>query len=410
MSLCFQISNDFLLSCKKLGKQPLINRWALHDFVLFLVEKYGSLYRKGFGVSKSFKGCCKSLVMQNTSLLIKQAESFQPYKPSNLFTCNTRTCVTCGYKLALGDVAEALRGIQEYAYSTTEAESHIPEARKGRSVIQICLTCSHTKGESLRKVKDDNMRARKLFWDDRTTKGLFKEVGLDALCIANESPYGDNGWCFHPHIMAFCNSSVDNSSLESALTPIWKDKVKKVGRKAITGPCLSVDGGEAIKTYLSKQAFELGFGNYSKDRGGYSHLRTPFHILYNCAEWYCEAVKQYGNEENAPSDDFESWLSDVLVYLEWIDTMRGTRFFRWSPSAKKIFPWLASDEEKIKDYDQNGRNIMNILNGHIFWRSLSVSQKFQLQRYGIGNDFDGLAGMVSSLGFDYIDERNKKEC
>lgn len=401
----------FPLWCKQMGANPFINRWALHEFSVYLVENYGCLYRHGFGVSKGFKGCGGNLVHGNNALLIRQAEKWVPYKPSNLFTCSTRTCVSCGYKLALGDVRESMQGITEYAYSKPAFENAYSELQPiaGRSVIQICLTCSHTKEESLQKVRDDNMRARKLFWDDRTTKGVFSEIGVDATCIANESPYGDNGWAFHPHVLAFCHTAVDTGAVESALTPVWIKKVEKVGRRAITGPCLSVDGGESVKTYLAKQAFELGFGNYGKDRGGHSHLRTPFHILYDCADWYYKAVLQYGHESNAPKDEYEAWLSDVFVYLEWMDTMKGTRFFRWTPESKKVFPWLASDEQKVKEYDQNGHKIMSILNGRVFWRSLSKAERFQLQRFGIRDDFEGLADFVSSRGFEYIDERKESE-
>lgn len=393
----------FPLWCKQLGKTPFINRWVLQDFSLYIVEKYGSLHRKGFTVSKSFKGCSRNLMMNQNALLIKQVSDFLPYKASNLFTCKTRTCVSCGYKLALSDVGEAMRGIQEYAYSTTEAESHIPEALEGRSVIQICLTCSHEKQEALEKVRKDNMHARDLFLMDRTTRGLFDDIGLDAMCISNESPYGDNGWSFHPHILCFCHTSVDNGALESELTPIWKDKVKKVGRKAITGPCLSVDGGESIKTYLSKQAFELAFGNYSKDRGGHSHLRTPFHILYDCAYWYYKAVKEYGDEKKAPAEEYQKWLADVLVYLEWMDTMKGKRFFRWTPKSREVFPWLQSDDEKIENYDRNGRMVLTILNGRLFWRSLSAVERFQLQQFGISNNVDGLKSFVDEKGFPWLD-------
>lgn len=413
MAVRFRKSNDKdkegLLWCKQMGEAPFVNRWFLQDFANYIVRQYGSLYRDGFRVSKSFAGCCRTLAVDNNALLIKQAERWAPYKPANLFSCKGRTCVICGYKLALGDVAECLRAIGEYAYSAPPAECAYSEAIPipGRSVIQICLTCSHEKAESLDKVRKDNMRARKLFWDDRKTKGLFSEIGMDAMCIANESPYGDNGWAFHPHIMAMCHTAVDLGALESELTPIWQDKVAKVGRRAITGPCLSVDGGESIKTYLAKQAFELAFGNYGKDRGGYSHLRTPFHILYDCAGWYHDAVRDYGHESKSP--EYETWLSDVLVYLEWMDVMRGTRFFRWSPQSKNVFPWLSSDEKKVEEYNQNGKNIISILNGRIFWRSLSPVQRFQLQRFGIRDDVEGLKDFVSGLGFEYVDELDQKE-
>ena len=400
----------FPLWCKQMGASPFINRWALQEFSVYLVENYGSLYRDGFTVSKSFKGCSRNLVHGNNALLIRQAEKWVPYKPANVFACSTRTCVWCGYKLALGDVRESMQGITEYAYSKPAFENAYSELQpiEGRSVIQICLTCSHTKDESLKKVRDDNMKARKGFWDDRTTKGVFAEIGVDAMCIANESPHGDNGWAVHPHILGFCHTAVDTGAVESALTPVWIKQVEKVGRKAITGPCLSVDGGESVKTYLAKQAFELGFGNYGKDRGGHSHLRTPFHILYDCAEWYYNAVNQYGHESKSP--EYEAWLSDVLVYLEWMDVMRGKRFFRWTPESKNVFPWLVDDDaQKVAEYDKNGRDIMSILNGRIFWRSLDKAERFQLQRFGIRDDFEGLANFVTSRGFEYIDERKESE-
>lgn len=400
----------FPLWCKQMGESPFINRWALQEFMLYLIENYGSLYRDGFTVSKSFKGCGRNLVHGNNSLTIRQAEKWSPYKPANVFSCSTRTCVRCGWKLAIGDVSEAMRGINEYAYSKPAFEDAYSELQpiSGRSVIQICLTCSHTKEESLQKVRDDNMRARHLFQMDRTTRGIFREIGLDAMCISNEFPYGDNGWSFHPHMLGFCHTAVDVGAVESALTPVWQDKVKKVGRRAITGPCLSVDGGEAVKTYLSKQAFELGFGNYGKDRGGHSHLRTLFHILYDCAEWYYKAVNQYGHESKSP--EYEAWLSNVLVLLEGVDVMRKKRFFRWTPESKNVFSWLVDDDaQKLKDFEKNGREVMNILNGRNFWRSLDKAERFQLQRFGIRDDFDGLADFVTSRGFEYIDERKESK-
>lgn len=415
MTRRFNYANDdnsedlgFPLWCVQMGKSPFINRWALQEFALYIVEQYGEMYKShGFSLSKSFKGCSRNLVMGNNALTIKQLKSNMPYKPSNLFTCKGRTCVSCGYKLALGDVAEVMRGIQEYAYSAAESEDASPEPIAGRSVIQICLTCSHSRDESLETVRKDNMRARSLFEMDRNVIGLLKEIGVDAECISNESPYGDNGWSFHPHMLFFCHTAVDTASLEESLTPIWQDKVYKVGRNAITGPCLSVDGGESVKTYLSKQAFELAYGNYGKDRGGFSHLRTPFHILYDCAEWYYWAVKEFGDESRAPA--YEMWLNDVLVYLEWMDTMRGKRFFRWTPISRSVFPWLQSDEKKVEEYDQNGNTIIHILNGRIFWKSLSAAERFEIQRYGIYDDVEGLKSFVDQKGFAYIDGEKKEE-
>lgn len=397
----------FALASDKWGRGFLLNWWALKRYALKMLRQYGeTVYSKrvsedleGFRISKAFQSCGESVLAGVTDVTLRQSATHQPYKMMNFMHCGGRTCPPCGYKLALCDVAECMRGVTEYAYNDEERK----QPKEDKSVLQLCLTMSHTKTDLLRDVYADAIKARKLFFDDRTTRGVFESMGVEAMVVSTESPKGDNGWHVHPHAALFCNTPIDSEKrlqYESMLSPVWSRMAEKVGRKSINGIGLSLDGGEALKTYLGKLAYEAAYGNYGKDGGGHSHLRTPLSILWDSAMTFYESRSQYGGIGNAPSEVQKKWLSDTADFLEWMFILRGKRFFRWTPKSKQVFPWLNDDDEKkLEDYENAGRDIIRILDARRITTDLSAGELFELSRFGIVNDIKGAVAFLDEHGY-----------
>jgi len=397
----------FALASERMGRGVLLNWWALKRYALKMLRLYGELvYSKrvsedleGFRISKAFQSCGESLLMGVTDVTLRQSATFEPYKMMNFMHCGGRTCPPCGHKLALCDVSECMRGVTEYAYEDDARK----QPKAGKSVVQLCLTMSHTKTEFLRDVYADALKARKLFFADRTTRGVFESMGVEAMVVSTESPKGDNGWHVHPHAALFCNTPIDSEKrlqYESMLSPVWARMADKVGRKSINGIGLSLDGGESLKTYLGKLAYEAAYGNYGKDGGGRSHLRTPFSLLFDSAMLFYESRAIYGGIEKAPEGMRTKWLSDTADFLEWMFVLRGKRFFRWSPESKQIFPWLNDDDEKkLEDYENAGRDIIRILDARRITKELSAGELFSLSRFGIRNDVKGAVAFLDEHGY-----------
>ena len=397
----------FAIASDKWGRGVLLNWWALKRYALQMLRSYGEMvYSKrvsedltGFSISKGFQNCGEVVLAGLSDIVLRQAKPHQPYKMPQFMHCGGRTCPPCGYKLALCDVAECMRAVTEYAYDDEERK----QPKEGKSVLQLCLTMSHTRKELLRDVYADAIKARKLFLADRTTRAVFDEMRVEAECICTESPFGDNGWHVHPHSALFCDAPIDDEKrlqYESTLSLVWCHMVEKVGRKCINGVGLSLDGGESLKTYLGKVAYEQAYGNYGKDGGGRSHLRTPSSILFDSAFAFYVALKKYGGINKAPSAESDKWLLDTTTFLESMLVMKGKRFFRWTPKSKQVFPWLNDDDEKkLDDYENAGRDIIRILDARRITKDLSAGELFDLQRFGIRNDIKGAVAFLEEHGY-----------
>ncbi len=397
----------FALSSYKMGRGFLLNWWALKRYALQMLQRYGRLiYAKrvsedleGFRISKGFESCGEVVLAGVSDVTLRQAGTFQPYKMINFMHCDGRTCPPCGYKLALSDVSECMRAVTEYGYYDEERR----KPKENKSVLQMCLTMSHTKKELLRDVYADAIKARKLFFADRSVKAAFDDMGVEAMVISTESPKGDNGWHVHPHAAMFCNTPIDadkRAKYESDLSRVWVHMVEKVGRKCINGIGLSLDGGESLKTYLGKLAYEAAYGNYGKDGGGHSHLRTPNSILFDSALEYYLARGRYGGIDKAPADIQTNWMADTADLLEWMFIMKGKRFFRWTPNSKAVFPWLEDDDaKKVEDYENAGRDIIRILDARRITKDLTASELFDLSRFGIRNDIKGAVAFLDEHGY-----------
>lgn len=387
----------------------VVNWYALKRFAYMITEKYGRLVNSKYGkksdddytLSKSFRSCCEVLLPEHVDSNLRQAGKHEPYKLTDWMHCGSRTCPACGYRLAVSDVGEVSRAVLDWAY--WDGDYRCP--RENRSCLLLCLTCSHTKSERLLDVYKDNVQARKLFLADRAVRDAFESMGVTVFVVCVETPHGDNGWHYHPHILLFCDRSIDDDErahFESILKPVWARMVEKVGRTQKSAYGLKLSGGSAVKTYLGKQALELAFGNYGKDSGGYSHLKTPASILFDCASTYHVCEKQFGGIKNAPGVLVNAWLYDVSRWVEWRLVMSGTRFLRWSPNAKDYFPHLKEDERKMEDFENVGVDVLKILDARNLTRRLNVWQLFKLQCFGLRNDMQGAVDYLRDFGFDSV--------
>jgi hypothetical protein len=214
----------------------------------------------------------------------------------------------------------------------------VHRARAG-AITLLTLTTPHQKTDKLSELLENQSKALKRFWSDRSVIEVFKEMGTIGHVRALEVTHGrrspsNNGWHPHYHCLMFCGSGVDLSRFDGPQMKDWQ--VRLYLRWAAC--CLKSGLGEPSYQHGLKLDDGTKAGNYA-------------------AKWGLEDEMTKGHTKKAlhgetPFDFLRAYLADgsdrqaAALFQEFAETFKGKRQLSWSRGLKAMFAIEeVSDEE-----------------------------------------------------------------
>jgi hypothetical protein len=247
---------------------------------------------------------------------------------AGLQTCGSVwACAVCAAK-----VAERRRVELQAAMATHKA--------RAGAVTLLTLTTPHQKTDKLSELLENQSKALKRFWSDRSVIAVFKEMGTIGHVRALEVTHGrkspsNNGWHPHYHCLMFCGSGVDLSRFDGPQMKDWQ--VRLYLRWAAC--CLKSGLGEPSYAHGLKLDDGTKAGNYA-------------------AKWGLEDEMTKGHTKKAlhgetPFDFLRAYLADgsdrqaAALFKEFAQTFKGKRQLSWSRGLKAMFAIEEITDEEL---------------------------------------------------------------
>lgn len=247
---------------------------------------------------------------------------------AGLQTCGSVwACAVCAAK-----VAERRRVELQAAMATHKA--------RAGAVTLLTLTTPHQKTDKLSELLENQSKALKRFWSDRSVIAVFKEMGTIGHVRALEVTHGrkspsNNGWHPHYHCLMFCGSGIDLSRFDGPQMKDWQ--VRLYLRWAAC--CLKSGLGEPSYAHGLKLDDGTKAGNYA-------------------AKWGLEDEMTKGHTKKAlhgetPFDFLRAYLADgsdrqaAALFKEFAQTFKGKRQLSWSRGLKAMFAIEEITDEEL---------------------------------------------------------------
>jgi hypothetical protein len=261
---------------------------------------------------------------------------------AGLQTCGSVwACPVCAAK-----VAERRRVELQAAMATHKA--------RAGAVTLLTLTTPHQKTDKLSELLENQSKALKRFWSDRSVIAVFKEMGTIGHVRALEVTHGrrspsNNGWHPHYHCLMFCGSGVDLSRFDGPQMKDWQ--VRLYLRWAAC--CLKSGLGEPSYAHGLKLDDGTKAGNYA-------------------AKWGLEDEMTKGHTKKAlhgetPFDFLRAYLADgsdrqaAALFKEFAETFRGKRQLSWSRGLKALFAIEETSDEQLANKVEESAILLGLL-------------------------------------------------
>jgi hypothetical protein len=270
---------------------------------------------------------CLRIRAYNSNIEVWKHHEHQTAAYAGLQTCGSVwACPVCAAKVA------------ERRRAELQAAMAVHRAGAG-AVTLLTLTTPHQKTDKLSELLENQAKALKRFWSDRSVIAIFKEMGTIGHIRALEVTHGrkspsNNGWHPHYHCLLFCGSGVDLSRFDGPQMKDWQ--VRLYLRWAAC--CVKSGLGEPSYQHGLKLDDGTKAGNYA-------------------AKWGLEDEMTKGHTKKAlhgetPFDFLRAYLADgsdkqaAALFAEFAETFKGKRQLSWSRGLKAMFAIEeASDEE-----------------------------------------------------------------
>jgi len=304
-----------------IGYRPMFNPMDLR------VQRFAlqSVARSLFPKSRIDK--CLRLRQKGKEIQVLKSEH-KTASYSGLQTCGSVwRCSVCSAK-----IAERRRGEIIAAMAAHKAA--------GGCVNMLTLTAPHQVKDNLADLLKKQAKALNLFWKDRQTKPVFKEMGVIGQIRALEVTHGrkspqNNGWHPHYHVLQFGGVGVDLARFDTAQMKDWQVrlylrwanacKLAGLGEPSFAHGLKLDDGSKAAK-YVAKWGLEdeMTKGHTKKAING----ETPFDFL--------RAYLADKNDKQA-----------AALFIEFAKTFEGKRQLHWSAGLKKRYAIGEKTDEEI---------------------------------------------------------------
>lgn len=297
---------------------------------------------------------------------------------SGLQTCGSVwRCSVCSAK-----IAERRRGEIIAAMAAHKAA--------GGCVNMLTLTAPHQVKDNLADLLKKQAKALNLFWKDRQTKPVFKEMGVIGQIRALEVTHGrkspqNNGWHPHYHVLQFGGVGVDLARFDAAQMKDWQVrlylrwanacKLAGLGEPSFAHGLKLDDGSKAAK-YVSKWGLEdeMTKGHTKKA----THGETPFDFL--------RAYLADKNDKQA-----------AALFVEFAQTFEGKRQLHWSAGLKKRYSiGDKTDQELAEVQDEFARLLGTITLDQ--WRDvLAVDGRANVLVVAVSGGWNAVSDYLQSI-------------
>lgn len=215
--------------------------------------------------------------------------------------------------------------------------------RYGReSALLLTLTVRHHRGHDLEALRAGVAKAWQRFQAGKAWVAFKAEIGFVGTIRALELTHGDdNGWHPHLHIALLVRRPRDlDDAARAWLFRRWAAAVRRcLGEEhaplefdPATGRPLGVDLRVCHQAdYLAKLGLEVSSPNTKRARGAH---RTPLQILADFAD--------------------AGVLSDLLLYRDFAEAMKGARQLTWSKGLKRMSGVIEQSDEEIIEGEERG--------------------------------------------------------
>jgi hypothetical protein len=269
-----------------------------------------------------------------------QSKEFKTASFGGLQTCGSVwACPVCAAKIAEKRRAEIITAMALHKAA-------------GGSVTLLTLTAPHSRIDKLSDLLQNQSKALRYFWADRSVREVFKEMGILGQIRALEVTHGrksasNNGWHPHYHVLQF-------GGLKGAFSPFqlyeWADSLYVrwaacCVRAGLGEPSrlhgLKLDDGSKASAYVAKWGLEdeMTKGHTKKSAQG----ETPFDFL---------------RSHLADASDKQAGA----LFKEFAEAFKGKRQLHWSHGLKKHFKiGEATDEELSVQLDDCAELLGKIL-------------------------------------------------
>ena len=221
-------------------------------------------------------------------------------------------------------------------------------------VLLLTLTTPHQKVDKLSELLDNQSKALKRFWSDRSVIAVFREMGTIGHVRALEVTHGrkspsNNGWHPHYHCLMFAGSGVDLSRFNAPQMKDWQ--VRLYLRWAAC--CLKSGLGEPSYAHGLKLDDGTKAGNYA-------------------AKWGLEDEMTKGHTKKAlhgetPFDFLRAYLADptdkqaAALFAEFSETFKGKRQLSWSRGLKAMFAIEETSDEELSTKVEESAVLLGLL-------------------------------------------------
>ena len=286
---------------------------------------------------------CMRLRAHNQEIKVWKVNEYGTAHYSGLQTCSSVwACPVCAAKIAERRRAELLSAMAVHEAS-------------GGNVHLLTLTVPHQRCDVLKELLDQQAKALKRFWNDRTTKAVLVEMGYLGQVRALEVTHGrksakNNGWHPHFHVLLFTGVGADAkpSSLHQrhqwqlALYEVWAKACEYagLGRPSLEHG-LKLDNGKKASNYVTKWGLEdeMTKAHLKKGRAG---GETPFDFL--------RAVAVDASDKQA-----------VALFREFVEAFKGKRQLGWSKGLKQALAVENVSDEELAERAEEEAELMGYL-------------------------------------------------
>jgi hypothetical protein len=253
---------------------------------------------------------------------------------------------------------------------------------RGGLVVLLTYTFSHQRGDDLRQLHSDMMRARSLSMSGAPYHRLKKRCGLAGSVRAVELTHGESGWHPHIHELAFVEADGDLGALVPGLEKLWHRGLSKVGMGAsLEHGFRAAMAGDEVETYIAKFGHEptrllwdcAAEMTKQPAKLGRVNGRTPFQLL-------SDFISLEGSEADAAGRLFKQYAEVMLGkrQLEWSRWDTGEKTEKGRAKTVSFLKHLLgreelSDEETAELSEDDG--IMLALLSYPRWRLIVADRR-----------------------------------
>ena len=243
---------------------------------------------------------------------------------TGLVTCGSVwACPTCAAK-----IQERRRQEIEHAMTWAKAQ--------GLAAIMPTFTFPHRAFHTLADLLEKQATAFKLLRKTRAYRRVMERIGFKGLIRSLEVTHGANGWHPHTHELWFCGSVVPES-LRVELAHLWL--------QACIGAGL-VDVADDHDAFLLRSVHVQTEGTAGDYLAKQDDSRT-----WGLAHEVAKATSKLGRAKGVHPHHFlvRKGPGDDLLFLEYVEGMKGRRQLLWSPGLKASAGVGEKSDEAIAD-------------------------------------------------------------